>query len=1113
MKKMNGIGRALLKVFLAAYLMFGIVLPAHAEQKELTINLKSGELEQLITEIKRQSGVNFFYDDSMANIKLPAIHVDHASIEKVLSEALKGTSITFKMEDNIVYLKRKAKADAGSNAINGSVKDARGEALIGVNVIVKGTKTGTVTDVNGNFSLSGVGSNQELLISYMGYNSQTIGTGKNTQFVIVLDENTQLLNEVIVTALGIKREKKALGYSVQEIKAADLNTTGDASITGALQGKVAGLQINTASTGLGGSTKITIRGNSSLKDNNQPLWVVDGVPFSDNSSSTASLYGGVDRGNTSFDINPEDVESITVLKGPNAAALYGSRAGNGVIMVTTKRGSSKSGIGVSYNGNLTWSEVAETMDIQNKYGQGNLGVYDNKSQYSWGDTLDGSNRMSWNGTEYPYQQYGNKLKDYFNTGLTQTHNVSVDGMKDGADYRASFGFNDNKGIFQGETLKKYNLDLKSGMKFNKIVSMDTKISLSNTRAENRPVFGKGGEVYQLLFIPNNIRLQDIESYKSEQSPHTNWVGPTPTIMNPYYISNRFENEDERWRGFGYYNLKLNFSELFNFSAKYAFDYHRTKVVSKDRSDGIGSTYITKDRLSKGEENFYEQNIEFLLTGSKKIGEKHRFGYTTGTNFMYNKFESLNASISNLLYKEIWCLMNVGKDGDRNPTESMSEKKIHSVFAALQYTYNDYLTLDVTARNDWSSTLKDPYFYPSSNLSFLPGDMCKQMDVFVPNWISFSKIRLSVAGVGKDTEFSKRYNYREFGYQNGQTIVILPTVKANPNLKPEISYSYEAGLEMKFLNNRLGFDFTYYHSETGNQVMDIEVAASSAYSKQTINSGTILNKGFELMLYTTPIMTKNFDFHFDLNVSRNESKIVALHPTSKSQVLGNSNEEFIISLKAIEGHKMGEIFPKYIYDRDPSGNIYVKDGIPLKKTNSSQTIGTIEPKLLMSVTPSIRYKSFSVSALINMKFGGNIVSMTEAVASQFGTAKRTENRGDFIVKGVNIDGTPNTTPVSVQAYYSQVGGETAVAEEFLYDASFIKLKEISFAYNFSHQVLKKTPFNSLRLSLVGRNLCYLMKHTPGTSPEGGFDTSMFSQSIDFTAVPYTRTLGFSLNVGF
>ena len=490
----------------------------------------------------------------------------------------------------------------GKTTLKGHVTDENGEPLIGATVNVKGTEERTVTDIDGNYTLRTSASHPTVIVSYLGYRNKELKALGSSSLDIIMQPDQQSIDEVVVTALGIKREKKMLGYSVQDIKADALNTTGDPSVTGALDGKVAGLQMNTASTGLGGSTKITIRGNSSLTDNNQPLWIVDGVPFTDDQTSEASAYGGYDRGGTSFDINPEDIESISVLKGPNAAALYGSRAGNGVILVTTKRGSHKQGFGVSYSGNFTWSQAAETLKMQKLYGQGSQGqMLFNKDEegnpttmtgeLAFGPRFDGSMQTNWLGEKAPYSYTGDRLKDYFRTGFSQFHTVAVGSATDKSHFRLSVGFNANDGLFKDESLDKLNVDLNAGTTVNKWLSLDGKISVSHTKAENRPYTGLNGEVAQLLLMPGNVSLNDLEAnYTSPNQLHRNWFGPDQHYSNPYYVRHRFQNSDERWRAFGYYATNLNLTDWLKFSAKYSFDYYRTRLQTSDLSLGDGAIY-------------------------------------------------------------------------------------------------------------------------------------------------------------------------------------------------------------------------------------------------------------------------------------------------------------------------------------------------------------------------------------------------------------------------------------------------------------------------------------------------------------------------------------------
>lgn len=1099
-------------------------IPLQEMHAQYNLTTQHTTLGSVIKTIKKQSSYEFFYDDKLSGLQINKANLQDVPLEKILDEVLKEKSVAYKIEDNIVYLSQKEQAtpiaSQGTYEMTGKVTDAAGEPLIGVNVSVKGTSDGTITDYDGRYTLKINSSNAEVLFSYIGYQQQVIAAKGQKNLNVILKEDTQLIDEVVVTALGIKREKKMLGYAMQEVKSDELNTTGDAQVTSALQGKVAGLQINSSTTGLGGSAKITIRGNSSLTDNNQPLWIVDGVPFSENTSSSASMYEGVDRGSTSFDINPEDIESISVLKGPNAAALYGSRAGNGVILVTTKKGIRKDGFGVNYSGTCTWTHIADALDTQTLYGQGSNGEYSPKSMYSFGPKLDGEEVEAWNGEMLAYRRYGNKMMDYFNTGFSQNHNVSIGNVTETSHFRTSFGASKSKGMFEDEKLRKFNIDLNAGMKFNKYMSMDAKISLSNTKAWNRPTFGTWGEISQLLLIPNNVRLEDLKDFSTEEKFHNNWTGPTTDYLNPYYVNKQHRNSDERWRAFGYYNLKLNLTEWLTLSSKYAFDYYRTNLFEANLSNGTKAPLladITEDGMSRGEENYFESNAEFVLIGNNNIGEKIKLGYNLGGNLMYAQYNTFSGRVSNMVYKNQWMFNHAHQLN--SASEGGFRRGTNSIFGSLQIAYNEYLSLDLTGRQDWSSTLPtkhNSYFYPSANVGFVVSDFMQSMDVSVPTWLTFAKLRVSAAKVGKDTDPFKTYNVVTGGYMNGIYNPSVSHLLMNPNLKNETAYSYEGGLDMKFFSNRLGFDFTYYHSRTKNQIMVVP-APAPWNDGQMINSGLIVNKGLEAMIYATPIKTKDFTFDLNINLAHNKTTVDELNDVKK-HIYFAGDPNFPVNVGAVEGGRLGEIYAKKVFKRDENGNIITNNGVP-DATSDEQyrldnPIGCIQPKLLMSVTPSFNYKGIILSAMFDMKFGGDIVSVSEAVATSHGVSKMTEKRGQLIIPGVKRDGTPNDVPVDAELYYQMIGGrDQAIAENFVYDASFIRLKEISLGYAFPNSILKKTPLTALRISLVGRNLAYLLKHTPGTSPEGGYDTSMFSQAIDFSSLPYSRTFGFSINVGF
>ena len=1048
-----------------------------------------------------------------------------------------------------------------NRTITGIVRDVTGEPLIGASVIQKGTNNGVITDVDGNFTLT-VPADATLSIAYMGYATREINLAKRKKqgdLKITLSEDTQQLKEVVVTAMGIKKDTKRVGYAISTISADELVKAGAPNFASAMYGKAPGVRITQTQGGSAGAVSINVRGLTSITGNNQPLIILDGVPIRNGGTGKSTDFAefgndGQIRSNGLVDINPEDIESISVLKGPNAAALYGSRAGNGVILVTTKKGSHKQGFGVTYSGNFTWSQAAETIKMQKKYGQGSNGklnyLYDDDKnpialtgELSFGPALDGHLEPSWLGEEIPYKYYGDKLKDYFNTGFSQFHTVALGNTTEKSHFRVSVGFNGNNGLFKDETLDKLTTDLNAGTVINDYLSFDGKISLSHMKAKNRPYTGLNGEVAQLLLIPGNVRLSDLaNNYTSADRLHQNWFGPDQQYSNPYYVRHRFQNSDERWRAFGYYSANLNLTDWLKFNAKYSFDYYRTRIQTSDL--GLGDQAIstpdqswqealTNDNMQRGEENHFEQNIQFLLMGDNQLTPKLRLGYTVGANIMYLNYELLSVGVQDMLDKDNW-IFNTGyrlvsADNDGH------ERAMYSVFGSAQLAYDEYLSLDITARNDWSSTLpakNNSFFYPSASVSYVFSDFMRSINKPLPSWITFAKLRLSAAQVGKDPSPYSLYNTRKFTYDMGIRQPVVNTIMMNRDLKPEIKTSYEAGLDMKFLGNRLGFDFTYYYNSTKNQAMLVD--ASAPWTQQWVNAGKITNSGVEFMLYGTPVKTKDMTFDLTMNIAHNRSTVKEL-ADGVNRVYFNGDPNMPVKVGAVAGGKLGDIYANNLMKRDDKGNIIVgSNGLPqpengdgnLEQYLLDHPIGNIQPDLLMSITPSFTYKGFNITAMFDMKFGGDIVSVSEGMATAVGTSERTAYRGEYkeingvwdyylVVPGVKEDGTPNDIPVSAQSYYSTIGlykSQKGYAEEFVHDASYIKLKELSVGYSFPQSVLKRTPLTSLRLSFVARNLCFLMKHTPG-NPDGGYDTTMFSQALDYMAVPYTRTFGFSINLGF
>lgn len=1156
------IGRRAKKCFLRTIVMacFSVACCLQATA-QIDVHQRATSLASAIKNLEGQTEYKFFYADALAHTKVNAVVMRNATMHSVLEQLFYGTDIDFTIVNRIVYLKLKADneehhdgtAKKTKRQITGHVVDDNGEPLIGATVSVKGTTEKAVTDVNGNYTLlSGIQA-PVLEFSYLGFGKKELEAKGRSVVNASMSADLHALGEVVVTALGIKREKKILGYAVQDVRDEDMNMTGDGVVTSALQGKVAGLHINMSNTGLGGSSKITLRGNSSFTDNNQPLWIVDGVPFTDNQESSVSAYGGYDRGGTSFDINPEDIASVSVLKGPNASALYGSRAGNGVILITTKRGSRRQGYGIRYSGTFTWSEVSETLKTQNMYGQGSRGMTEYitdedgnhislTDKLSFGSRLDGHLEPSWLGEQIPYKYYGNKLQRYFSTGFSQAHTVSLGSSNEVSNLRASFGYNANSGIFSGEYIGKFNVDINAGTRLNERLSFDGKVSLTRMKAENRPFMGFNSEVAQLLLIPGNVRLSDLKHYSSQTRLHQNWFGPDQQYSNPYYVRHRYQNSDTRWRAFGFFSADMKLYSWLKLNARYAFDYYHTRLQNTDlslASQAVGNKVytwqdlVTEDNMLRSEDNHFEHNIQFLLSGKNTIAQKLRFDYNLGANIMYQSYEYLSASVENMLEKDNW-LFNTGY---RLMTANNNghNRSMYSVFGSVQLSYESWMTLDLTARNDWSSTLPvrhNSFFYPSANLSFVVTDCLRSANVRLPHWLTFAKVRTSVAQVGKDPSPYNLYNSRQFHFVGGVREPIVNTIKKNDDLKPETKKSYETGLEMKFFNNRLGFDFTYYHNDTRNQAMLVDTSAP--WTQQWVNAGCITNRGYELMLYARPVQVHDLNVDLTLNLAHNNTVVKRL-AKGVNRLYFSGDDNMPVKVGAVKGGRLGDIYANNLIKRDCQGRMIVdSNGLPQPETGNgnleafilSHPIGNIQPRLLMSFMPSISWRGVSLTALLDMKFGGDIVSVSEGMATSVGTAARTVNRGKYatvngqtdywlVVPGVKENGLVNDIAVSAEAYYSTIGlykSQKGYAEMFVYDASYIKLKEIALSYALPQKWLHRSPFGSLRFSLVARNLCFLMKCAPG-NPDGGYDATMFSQALDFAATPYTRTFGFSVNTSF
>ncbi|RUT79097.1 SusC/RagA family TonB-linked outer membrane protein [Ancylomarina longa] len=1011
---------------------------------------------------------------------------------------------------NVDKLSEDNSAVAAQRVINGTITEESGMSLPGVSVVIKGTTIGTVTDVDGKYEISVSGDTDVLVFSFVGMETQEITVGSHSVIDLVMHIDALQVDEVVVTALGIKREKKALGYAVQDVKADELTQAGNADLVSSLQGKVAGVQINQSGSGIGGTSRIEIRGSSSLTGNNAPLWVVDGVPFDNGNSRDGGIWGGTSRAGGAFDLNPDDIASVSILKGPNAAALYGERGGNGVILVTTKKGSRNKGLGIDYSGSFTFSDAAYLLDLQDKYGQGTNGEYDKNATSSWGPMMQGQMLESWTGETIPYEAQKNRLEDFTRTGTTQKHNVSFTGGNDNGSYRVSLGKDIMNGIYEDHKVEKSTFDLRADYDINNWLNIDTKVSYFLTEGNDRPEVGNYSYVSYFNTMPLNIRNQDLApGYNIVGGQHVEQLYTTANAnyRNPYFLQAQTTNNDQKNRTFGYLaaNIKINSNLKAKF--KYGMDFYQfSSVEGYLFADNVDSN---RPNYNPTQSNFKEENYEFLLSYNKDLNEDFTIGLNVGANSMQRYAKTLSATSGRLTSEGDFFL---GAGSNINASESINESEVRSIYGFGQVAYKNSIFLDMTARNDWSSTLTasdakydNSYFYPSLSLSGIVSEMIE-----MPNWVSFAKVRGSWARVGKATDpYQTSQNFTIGNWNYGLSTGNVSSKQVVQNLKPEISTSWEIGADLRLLSNRVGIDFTYYNEDTKNQILPVETVQSSGYDVHLINAGLITNKGIEVMLSTVPVKTKDLTIGLDFNFAQNESVMERLAE-------GVPEYGFGMNVMAIPGEKLGVIRGS-IYNRNENGDLIMdENGLMTLAQGDDHVLGNIQPDFTGSINLSIDYKGLFFTALVSVQEGGDILSSSEQGATSAGTAKRTleNNRMALFVDGVAMDGSTNNVMISAEEYWRQL---SKVDEEFMYDASHMKLRELVLGYNIPKSFLNKIPHNpvkSARVSLVGRNLFYFYKHTPGTAPDASaYSSSFAAQAYDFSPVPSARTYGFSLNVGF
>lgn len=996
--------------------------------------------------------------------------------------------------------------------VTGRVTGEDGIGIPGASVLEKGTTNGTVTKLDGEYSLR-VADNATLVFSFMGYTSQEVSVQGRTSINVTLRVSMLAVDEVVVTALGISRERKSLGFAMQEIKGDVLLEARESNLANALTGKVSGLQVVRSSSGPAGSSKIVLRGYSSLTGDNQPLIVVDGIPIDNFTGASNNDYWNpsTDMGNGLGDINPEDIESMSVLKGASAAALYGSRAGNGVILITTKSGRKRDGLGITVSSSVGVESIFTNPNMQNLFGQGSNGVFDDRSNSSWG----------------PERETFDNVGNYFGRGRNLNNNISFQQQFDNTSVYTSFTRMNDESIIPGAKLDRTNLLARAVSNFgeNKKWTVDTKIQYINSNATNRPLLGVNysNTFYTMYLLP---RSMDIRNYKSAVNDlgQMVWYGGSNQI-NPYWMSEYNLNQDSRDRFILHGSVKYKFNSWLNAEVRAGSDMYTTNTESKLYA---GSPLSASGRYSMGKQTHFETNYSTLITASKdNLFGKVGGALTVGGNLMEQQSSGISGSAGELEVPNLFALNN----GKSNPSvgESFVNKKINSVYGTMQVNYDGYLFLDGTFRNDWSSTLHSSnrsYFYPSVNLAWVVSDMISKTSD-LPSWFSFGKARASYAQVGNDLSPYQLYNTFWIGKDPlGNTTAGLGNTLFDSSVRSELIKSIEAGLEARFFNNRLGFDFAWYKSNATRQLINLPMDPMSGYSSKKINAGDIQNTGIELEVNGVVLPGLNNGLRWDVqfNYSFNRNTIEALADNVEQYQIGGFDD---LRILAEVGGNYGEIygtsFRRVIDEASPYFGQLLLDANGLPQWNTERVkLGNQQPTALMGITNTISYKGLSLSFLIDGRFGGEIFSGTNRAMQFAGTSNVTVvdgKRENMVVPGVITEGSNlvvNNKTVTPQQYWERVSagsGNMGIVEANIYDATNIRLRTIQLSYDLPKKLLNNMPLTRAKVGVSANNVWLITSHLNGVDPESVFATGTNAVGFENAAPPTSRTFLFNVTLGF
>lgn len=1015
--------------------------------------------------------------------------------------------------------------------ITGVVVDETGFPVIGANIIEKGTTNGVITDLDGNFSLE-VPDGAIIEISYIGYTTQEIPVKGQTNFNIKLVEDTQKIDEVVVTALGIKRQSRSLGYSTTQVQGEVFTLARDPNLGNALSGKVAGVSVSGNATGSGGSSRVIIRGNASLTGNNMPLYVVDGVPFSNQNLGSAGQWGGMDMGDGLNNINPDDIESIQVLKGAAASALYGYRGGNGAVLITTKSGKKGKPVSIEFNNNLTFTAIYDYRDYQKTFGQGTYGSRPTdlnsakaSEQSSWGEVLDGGNAVNFLGNNYNYS-YVDNWSNFYRTGINESASVAISGAADKIAYRFGVSNVYEKSILPNASNQQQGINLNTTYDILSNLHLMVNANYIFEKANGRSNLsdGNGNTNASLIHRGNSFDIRWLERGSADSDWGTaedgsELLGGTNIYFNnPYWLQYRKTNDMNKNRLTGSMTLKYDITDWLSIQGAVQRDGFN---MDFKQVQPTGAAADPAGWLTEYSKSFSEMNLNYLVAFNKEFGD-WSIGATLGGNRQRTITKQYTPSDGGrpFIVDGLWSVNNLG---DKRASKDYSEYRVNSVYATADFGWKNQLFLNLTGRNDWFSTLSpdnNSYFYPSVTLSWVFTDSFE-----MPEWFTFGKVRGSFATASNGTDPYKNlllYQLRNYTV-NGQNTITQNNGNQYPNanLKPVSISEWEGGLNLAFLNNRLSFDMAYYVKNTKDDIAVVSTSTASGYGSMIMNVGEIRNQGFEFMVNAVPVHTKDFEWNTTLNFAYNDSEVKYLgEGVDRLQIDGASSRSGNVTVQNIVGSSYGELVG-YKYKRH-NGQIVYENGIP-QRADELSSLGNGVYNFTGGWSNAFKYKNFSLSFLLDFKVGAKLFSGTNYSLYSEGLHKNTlvgrtaENPGGSVVgAGVMLDGSgnyvPNTVAVDAQTYYSGISRNN-IAEEFVYNANFLKLRELSLGYEFPQTMLTKLKVvKGLNVSLVGRNLWTIIKHTDNIDPEAAYNNSN-GQGLELNGYPATRSIGFNVNVKF